>query len=53
MEAAMRSFHGLIEHCAVIGHGRAATSALVQLNVEEAMKRDIYDILKIGKLLIK
>ncbi|CAO3664962.1 unnamed protein product [Umbelopsis ramanniana] len=47
MEAAMRNFHRIIEHCAVIGQGRAATSVLVQLDVEEAMRRDIYDILNI------
>jgi hypothetical protein len=51
MEAAMRNFHKLIEQCAVIGQGRAAASMLVELNVEEAMRRDIYDILNIGKLL--
>lgn len=49
----MRNFHRLIEHCAVLGQGRAATSVLVELNVEEAMRNDIYDILNIGKLLLK
>ncbi|KAG2176834.1 hypothetical protein INT44_007498 [Umbelopsis vinacea] len=47
MEAAIRNFNVLIEHCAVIGQGRAATAVLVQLKVEEAMKRDVYDILNI------
>ncbi|KAH8550961.1 hypothetical protein BGW37DRAFT_496684 [Umbelopsis sp. PMI_123] len=47
MEAAIRNFHHLIEQCVVIGHGRAATCLLVQLDANEAMRRDIYDILNI------
>ncbi|KAI8580711.1 hypothetical protein K450DRAFT_235591 [Umbelopsis ramanniana AG] len=47
MEAAMRNSNALIEQCAVIGQSRAATSVLVQLNVKEAMGKDIYDMLSI------
>ncbi|GAB5589605.1 hypothetical protein Unana1_04505 [Umbelopsis nana] len=47
MEAAIRNFHEVISQSAVIGHGRAATAAIVQLDTEKAMKTDIYDILNI------
>lgn len=49
MEAAIRNFHEVISQSVVIGHGRTATAAIVQLDTEEAMKTDIYDILNIGR----
>jgi hypothetical protein len=52
MEAAIRNFHHLIQQCTVIGHGRAATCLLVQLDPEEAMARDVYDVLNIGKFML-
>lgn len=49
MEAAIRNYHQVISNCAVIGHGKSATAAVIQLNANVAMTRDLYDILNIGE----
>lgn len=48
MEETIRNFHQVVSQCVVIGNGRSATAAIIQLDLEEAMRRDIYDILNIG-----